>query len=87
MKKSRINKPQIDSALSSFDALPDSAKVRVRVVAALEGCCVATVWRRTRLGLLPRPEKIGNTTVWRVGDLRQMWALRKIQGVAHQSRA
>ena len=72
----------IDPALTLFDELPDSAKVRVRVVAALEGCCAATVWRRVQFGLLPRPERIGNTTVWRVGDLRQTWAQRRSEGTS-----
>jgi len=70
----------IDPALTLFDELPDSAKVRVRVVAALEGCCTATVWRRVQFGLLPPPERIGNTTAWRVGDLRRTWAQRRSEG-------
>jgi predicted DNA-binding transcriptional regulator AlpA len=84
--KSRTSTSVIDPALTLFDEMPDSAKVRVRVVAALEGCCTATVWRRVQLGLLPAPQKIGNTTVWLVGDLRQTWAERLAQSPANQPR-
>jgi predicted DNA-binding transcriptional regulator AlpA len=83
--KSKTSTLQIDPALTLFDELPDSAKVRVRVVAALEGCCTATVWRRVQFGLLPSPERIGNTTVWRVGDLRKTWAQRRSEGICSPS--
>ncbi|MDE1947401.1 MAG: transcriptional regulator [Burkholderiales bacterium] len=63
-------KPVHLKALQSFDTLPDSAKVPVQVVAAVEGVSVVTIWRRAAAGLLPQPEKIGGTTRWTVGDLR-----------------
>jgi predicted DNA-binding transcriptional regulator AlpA len=61
-------------ALESFDSLPDSALVRVQVVAALRACSVATVWNHAASGLLPKPEKFGGITAWRVGALRQAMA-------------
>lgn len=61
-------------ALESFDSMPDSAVVRVQVVAALRGCSVATVWRHSANGLLPKPEKFGGITGWRVGALRRAMA-------------
>lgn len=61
-------------ALESFDSMPESAVVRVQVVAALRGCSVATVWRHAASGLLPKPEKFGGITAWRVGALRQAMA-------------
>lgn len=72
---------EVDPALKMFDELPDSARVRVGVVAALEGCCDATIWRWVKLGLFPAPQKIGNVTTWGVGELRQARANRaaKIQ--------
>ncbi len=58
--------------LANFDDLPDSAHVRIPVVAALYGVGTATVWRWVKAGRLPKPLKVGpNTTAWRVGDLRR----------------
>ena len=63
--------PSLPSALSQFDSLPDSAHVRLPVVAALHGISDPTVWRWVKSGRLPSPVKLGpNTTGWRVGDLR-----------------
>lgn len=63
----------IPPALANFDSLPDSAFVRLPVVAALNGGISApTVWRWVKTGRLPRPEKRGpNTTAWNVGELRR----------------
>lgn len=64
--------PTIPSALANFDVLPDSAFVRLPVVAGLNGISPATAWRWVKSGRLPAPIKTGpNTTVWRVGDLRR----------------
>lgn len=40
----------IPAALRNFDALPDSANVRLPVVAALFACSTVTVWRRVKKG-------------------------------------
>lgn len=67
-----ITAPPIPPALQNFDALPDSANVRLLVVAALLGVSTATVWRMARRGDLPRPRKLtGRVTAWNVGELRQ----------------
>lgn len=58
-----------------FDSLPDSAHVRVPVVAALRGCSTATVWRHIQQGLVPKPHKLGpNLTAFNVGELRRAQA-------------
>lgn len=76
--RNHVTRRDIDRlALESFDSMPEQAVVRVQVVAALRGCCVATVWRHTREGLLPQPEKFGRVTGWRVGALRQAMAPAK----------
>ena len=62
------------SALLGFDELPDSAFVRLPVVAALFAISHSTVWRWSRLGYLPNPRKINGITVWRVGLLREVIA-------------
>jgi len=64
-------KADIPAALAQFDQLPDSAHVRLPVVAALHGVSAPTVWRWVKAGRLPAPVKTGpNTTAWRVGSLR-----------------
>ena len=42
------------STLSQFDELPASAHVRLRVVGALFGISIATVWRWSKSGQLPK---------------------------------
>jgi predicted DNA-binding transcriptional regulator AlpA len=72
MSKTESSRPEIPAALAQFDQLPDSAHVRLPVVAGLRGVSAATVWRHVKAGLLPAPVKLGpNTTAWRVGDLRR----------------
>jgi predicted DNA-binding transcriptional regulator AlpA len=62
----------IPASLAQFDDLPDSASVRLPVVAALNGISAPTVWRWVKAGRLPAPRKTGpNVTVWSVGELRR----------------
>jgi predicted DNA-binding transcriptional regulator AlpA len=62
----------IPDALRNFDSLPDSANVRVPVVAALFACANVTVWRRVKAGTMPAPRKMGaRVTAWNVGELRR----------------
>ena len=64
--------PAIPDALRNFDALPDAAIVRDKVVAGLFGCSVPTVWRMARDGRIPKPVKPSlRVTGWRVGGLRE----------------
>lgn len=67
--------PAIPDALRNFDSLPDSANVRLPVVAALFACADVTVWRRVKAGMLPAPRKLGaRVTAWNVGELRSVLA-------------
>ena len=60
-----------ERALASFDELPNAAHVDVRVVAALKGISVPSVWRWSREGKLPQPVRMtAGTTRWNVGALR-----------------
>ena len=63
-------RPSDEAALSHFDHLPDSANVRLPVVAALFGVSPATVWRWCRSGHLPQPVHVAGITAWNVGALR-----------------
>jgi len=61
----------INSALSNFDQLPDSANVRLPIVMSLYGVSAATVWRQVKAGAIPSPRKLTpRTTAWNVKDLR-----------------
>lgn len=64
------------AALAQFDDLPDSAFVRMPVVAALRGISEVTAWRWVKAGRLPAPVKVENTTAWRVGDLRRAFGVK-----------
>jgi predicted DNA-binding transcriptional regulator AlpA len=64
-------KPAYAQALKDFDRLPDSANIRLPVVAALNGVSTVTVWRWSAAGRLPAPVKMGGVTVWNVGALRR----------------
>jgi predicted DNA-binding transcriptional regulator AlpA len=62
----------ISENLKNFDDLPDSAHVRLPVVAAIYGCSQVTVWRRCKSGHIPKPKNLGGKiTVWNVGDIRK----------------
>lgn len=61
----------IPEALRNFDALPNSANVRLPVVQALYCCSHATVWRGVKSGRIPAPRKLSErVTAWNVGELR-----------------
>lgn len=65
----------IPDALRHWDALPDSAQVRLPVVKALFSCSSATVWRLCRRHELPAPRKLSpGVTTWTVGELRRALA-------------
>ena len=66
----------ISVALQHFDQLPDSAGVRLDVVAGLEGVSNPTVWRWSRHGKLPAPDKHCGVATWNVGKLRRARAER-----------
>jgi len=69
----KITTEEIPSALQHFDSLPDSAHVRQPVVEALFGCSSATVWRRVKQGIIPKPRKFSpRITAWNVGKLRHL---------------
>lgn len=68
----QVKKVGVADALKNFDALPDSASVRLPVVAALKACSAATIWRMVKRGDLPAPRKQSERiTAWNVGELRK----------------
>jgi predicted DNA-binding transcriptional regulator AlpA len=75
--ENRAQRAQV--AVASFDSLPDCSFVSLPVVQLLFGCSAPTVWRMSRDGRLPKPEKIGRMTRWRVGALRRASLARGAQ--------
>jgi predicted DNA-binding transcriptional regulator AlpA len=72
-KMTVINKHTgIPSALENFDALPDSAFVRLPIVCAIfGGRSAASVYRDVQAGRLPPPVSLGpRCSGWSVGGLR-----------------
>lgn len=62
----------IPDALRNFDALPDSAYVRLPVTSALFQISPATTWRWSKSGRIPAPRRLSEgVTAWNVGDLRK----------------
>ncbi|MFM0155641.1 hypothetical protein PQQ99_22435 [Paraburkholderia sediminicola] len=79
-QKARVNAQPLPTAFQLFDQLPDEARVNIKIVALLDGCSIATAWRRVRAGILPQPEHVGGTTRWRVGTLRSARTGSSVQG-------
>lgn len=62
----------IPDALRNFDALPDSAYVRLPVTSALFQISPATTWRWSKNGRIPAPRRLSEgVTAWNVGELRK----------------
>lgn len=57
--------------LGDFDELPNSAMVRVPLVAAHFSISPSTVWRWSSIGRLPPPIRVGGVALWNVGELRK----------------
>jgi predicted DNA-binding transcriptional regulator AlpA len=63
----------MQNPLKDFDSLPDSAYVRLPVVASLLGCFPSTVWRAVKTGQLPQPMRYcDRVSGWNVGQLRRL---------------
>lgn len=58
-------------SLSGFADLPDIARVRLPIVAALFSVAPRTVLRHVNTGDIPQPVKQCGVLSWRVGDLRR----------------
>jgi len=58
--------------IADFDKLPDAARVRPAYVCDLLGISPPTLYRRVKDGFLPKPGKIGSTSSWSAGQLREV---------------
>lgn len=69
----------IPDALAQFDQLPDSAYIRLPIVARLYGVSPATIWRCCKSGSIPKPTKLSERcTAWSVGSIRASLAAKAV---------
>ena len=69
----------IPPALVNFDAMPDSAYIRLPVLKALYGVSSATIWRGVKNHTIPSPVKLTErTTAWNVGQVRAALAAKAV---------
>jgi len=70
--------PALAANVQNFDALPDTAFVRLPTVCGMFGIAPATAWRWAKSGRLPTPRKLGErVSGWNVGELRRALAPSK----------
>ena len=66
---------RVTESTKNFDALPDSAHVPARTVAAVIGMSEATVWRLAKAGkLTPKKPAAAKGTRFSVGEVRKLIA-------------
>lgn len=76
--KTEVTQP-INPALANFDAMPNSAFIRLPVIKALYGVSSATIWRGCRNGTIPQPSKLSERcTAWNVGLVRAGLAAKAV---------
>lgn len=65
---------EVPFAAQNLSKLPDDARIDVKSVAAILGIGVSTAWNWVARGLLPQPTRLGRTTRWRAGSIREIAA-------------
>ncbi len=69
----------LSPALANFDAMPNSAYIRLPVIKALYGVSSATIWRGVKIGTIPKPCKLSERcTAWNVGLVRAALAAKAV---------
>ena len=69
----------LSPALANFDAMPNSAYIRLPVIKALYGVSSATIWRGVKIGTIPKPSKLSERcTAWNVGLVRAALAEKAV---------
>lgn len=67
----KLNNRRVNYVVERFPALPDDAKIDIKVVSQLMGRSPSSLWRDVAAGRLPAPDRLGPRCVrWRVGDIR-----------------
>ncbi len=65
---------EVPFAAQHLSKLPDDARIDVKSVASILGIGVSTAWSWVARGLLPQPSRLGRTTRWRAGSIREIAA-------------
>ena len=65
---------QTPRTIIDISALPDSARVRLPVLAQNLAVSKSTVRRWVQAGLLPKPARLGRVITWKAGDLKKLLA-------------
>jgi predicted DNA-binding transcriptional regulator AlpA len=72
----------IPNTLANLDLMPNTAFVRLPVVAMAYGYSKATVWRNVKKGKMPKPVKLSERcTGWNVGEIKADLASKANLGV------
>ncbi len=72
---------KIEKTLAGFDALPDTAFVRVATVARLFDCSTNTIWRWVKADKFPHPRRLSErVTGYQVGEIRAALKSQNIEG-------
>lgn len=69
---------RVHKKLALFPTLPDDALIEIRVVSALLGRSASSIWRDVAKRELVAPIKIGHSTRWRVGEIREYLSRREV---------
>lgn len=65
-----------------MNAITGDRLLSVKDTAAILGCSVATVWRRTAAGKIPQPVKMEGTTRWSESEIQDLVEEAKAQRAA-----
>lgn len=69
----------IPEALANFDAMPDSAYIRLPVMRGLYGVSSASIWRFAKSGKIPPSVKLSERcTAWSVGAIKADLAAKAV---------
>lgn len=71
LQGSKLGSANVPDVPHQFDALPDSALVRLPTMVMLFGVSRATIWRWVKQGVLPAPKHPSvRVAGWLVGEVR-----------------
>jgi predicted DNA-binding transcriptional regulator AlpA len=73
-RKGETKVREVPFAAQNLSKLPDDARIDVKSVASILGIGVSTAWSWVARGLLPQPSRLGRTTRWRAGSIREIAA-------------
>lgn len=72
IRKGATKAREVPFAAQNFSKIPDDARIDVKSVAAVLGIGVSTAWSWVARGIIPPPTRLGRTTRWRAGTIRDI---------------